>query len=120
MNFLYPRQVKHGETVESYGLWFMVAALLGEKRQGIMQALNVELDIASSKPMFELVRQFQDNDMQDWGHRPPAPEGNEDLVDSILQVWTQQGYFILFIDGNSLNWAINNLKQIDLAAALRT
>jgi hypothetical protein len=48
-----------------------------------------------------------------------APEGREDLVESILDVWKGQGSFILYIDSNKSNCYLENLKWVDLGVALR-
>lgn len=41
------------------------------------------------------------------------------MVDEIIEIWRQEGEFIYFKDGNTINCAVNNLKLIDLAYALK-
>ena len=62
---------------------------------------------------------FQHDLVEHWGGKEPAPEGREELVENIQKVWTDQGKFTLYIDGDKGNRTISNLKRTDLAVALR-
>lgn len=73
--------------------------------------------------LFELVPRFHHGLPEYWGGKPPAPEGKDDLVNDVLEIWRDQcsssGGFLLHIDGNKENFCITNLKYLDLTVALR-
>jgi len=71
-------------------------------------------------PLFELIPRFDNSDNpNEWGFKPSAPDGQDDLADSIIDVWIKENiYFLHHVDGNVGNNSILNLKRVDLAIAL--
>ena len=117
MNFLAPREIKHGQSVQSSGLYLLTKLIVGERKQQLLAIHRMKTD--PNQQLFELLPRIEPKLPEDWGSYPAAPEGRDDLVESILKIWEEQGAFILSIDGNPANCAMSNIKRVDLAVALR-
>ena len=118
ISYLYRRNVKNGERVQSGGLWFHTQLIEGPRKQQLIRT-HLTHGHAACKPLFALLPAFEDNPIENWGCLPPAPEGNDAMVQSILDVWKSQGSFVLYIDGDTTHISIHNLKYVDLTVALR-
>lgn len=119
INFLASRTVSHGETIQCQGLDLVTSQVEGRRKLELLQS-HATANTDKSAPLFELLPRFDwRGNPEAWGSRDPAPDGREDVVKTILDVWKQQGSFVLFVDGNATNCGITNLKYVDLAVALR-
>jgi MYND finger len=121
MNFLTNREVKHGQSVQTREFYFLTNEIKGERKADLSRTHMTATNHRS--PFFELVPRFECSSADEWGSRPSAPSGREELVDSILDAWNIQigspASFILFVDGNIGNCSLANLKRVDLGVALR-
>jgi len=110
MNFLADRTIKHGQTVS--GLDFTILnEIEGAEKMRLLNT-HATANLRHNAPLFELVPRLG------WDF-PPPPEGKDLLYHEILGVWTLRPKFFLHRDGDLLNLAPDNIKQVDLAVALR-
>lgn len=122
MNFLCKeeKECKHGETVHSNDMYFVLKTVEGEHRESLLNSHMTATDNRCDK-IFELVpRMKPDPEHVDcWGSYPPAPNGRIDLVEGIVKIWMNQSGFMLYKDGNPGNCSLGNLKLVDLAIVLK-
>ena len=78
--------------------------------------------LRSTQPLYELLPCFTNNDNPlAYGKLPPAPQGQDEAVYSILDVWLKNVMpaCLLYRDGNTKNFFPENIHPIDFTAALR-
>ena len=114
ISFLSGRNVTNAQRIQSNGLLLM-SKLMKEDEKKQLQTTQMATNYGKV-PLFELIPMYQNS--TNWGSRPFAPQGCDELVASIIKKWSQQVSFVWFIDGNPGNCAIFNLKWIGLAEAL--
>ena len=92
-----------------------MSKLVGEDEKKQLQTTHTTAS-SGKVPLIELIPMYQNS--TNWGSRPLAPGGYDDLVASIMKKWSHQGSFVLFIDGNPGNCSVFNLRWIGLVEAL--
>ena len=118
MNFLGPRKVGNGHNVGMSNTDFFSLKLInGKEKEEILK--DDQLDkMNPMSTLFQLVPVFDHDRPEDWGSRPQAPKGREDLVEGIIDEWLCQKKFLLFANSSTLNYDVYT-KKVDLAVALR-
>jgi hypothetical protein len=93
-------------------LYFFTNEITGERKARLSKSHMTVTDPRS--PFFELVPRFECSsaEPEEWGTRPSAPNGREELVDGIIETWRDKSHssFILFVDGNPGKLLVGKLE----------
>ena len=117
------RYVDNGQTVgkqnHQYNLYF-ISRFIDEDEKNRLSVTHTIRNKRHDARLVEIIPLLDYEEPKQWGSRPSAPIGRDDLVVSILKVWSGNlNQFYLYIDGDTRNESADNMKHIDLAASLQ-
>ena len=117
------KYIDNGQTVEKqnhhYNLYF-IFRFIDENEKNKLSVKHTIRNKRRDARLIEIIPLLDYEEPKQWGSRPSAPIGRDDLVVSILKVWSGNlNQFYLYIDGDTRNESADNMKHIDLAASLQ-
>merc|ERR1712161_131100 len=96
LHFLSSRTIiEDGQTVMSNGFHFLTRVVEGTEKMELFET-HVTTNTRPNMPLFELIPRFDNSDNpNEWGFKPSAPDGQDDLADSIIDVWIKENIYFL-------------------------
>jgi hypothetical protein len=121
MKYLADRTVKPGERVNCNGLHVKVLQVNPKERDHILSKYMTRTNGKATRTIVKLVPRFCESLDEHWGGFPAAPNGKQEMVESIMKTWRYGAnfWFVHHKDGNTGYNSLANLQWVGLDVAMR-